>query len=174
MKKLLILLTFLISTLYAEHTILVSGMSQHGNTHDRYGEKFNDVHYGLGYQYSDYKPHDKVFCTSTIIAMNDSYDNTMYSAVYAVNYMLKDTNNTRISVGMDFGLVYKQLKYYNADTDTYSFSYGVIPVIFIPTVTVEIHKVSLNFTYVPEITHTTSTKHLKVEEVLYVNIGYRF
>lgn len=165
MKTLILIL--LTSTLFAGHTLLISGLSKHGEKQDRFGEAFNSVHYGLGYKYSTNEVEQDTYDTITVMAFKDSYKNNMYTLTYGVHYKLSE-GEIKSSIGLEGGIAYKNVK--TEKNYNISFNYEPIPVFFIPSFTIEVDRLSLNFIYVPHFENDGAV----VDEVLYMNVGISF
>lgn len=163
MKKIL-LIVCLSLTLIADNTLLLSGFSKHGKTKDRFGEKFKSVHLGLGYRYNE-EEH-----SFTMMAMKDSYANMMYTATYGYNYNLVKVDDFSLRVGAEFGITAKKIKWINLDTREVKFIYGILPIAFIPTASIDYKVYSINVLYVPRIKYKNSV----VNEVTYLNFGIKF
>lgn len=170
MKLLLSILLLTISLLADSDSILLSGISKHTNATDKDGVRLNEKHYGIGYQYSSYTK-DSLFYTITHLAMEDSYGHLMVSSTLGANYMLLDERGLRISLGSEFGLVSKKIKISDIETKEFvRFDRQILPVLFIPKLSFDNKRFLIHITYVPKVTSGTKT----IDEVIYMNIGYRF
>jgi len=161
--KLLFLFLFVINTLHADR-LLLSIASKHNNDKDMYGEEFNEVNLGIGYEFDIIDDEDYLLMLD-VLALKDSYSNPMYSVTVGVDH--KATSWFRF--GFDFGIASRKTKYVYFNKPVY-FEREVIPIIFIPTATINYKKLSLSVLHIPQMDY----KGKRVEGVTLTILGYSF
>ena len=142
--RMIIIMMLLALGLQADR-IVVPLVSKHNSSTDYDGTKFNEFNYGIGYEKTLYDG-DNVGIRGNIMALNDSYKNPMYSATVGLDYIATDW----LRVGMDFGFASKEIPYYMDGVP--NFRREVLPILFIPTVTLKHNRWSISATHIPTIT----------------------
>ncbi len=163
MKTLLILLMVL--SLQADK-ILLSGVSFHGEDKNLDGKEVNSLNYGIGYQ-KEYS-YDNFNTTLTFLTLKDSFNNPMVSATYGIRKGI-DFKGFDISLGAEFGVAHKKVLYETVypQTKTYEYVYTLIPIAFVPTVSIKKETFSVEVLYIPELNYND----LHVMSVALIMIG---
>jgi len=161
--KLFIAMCLLMSNLLADR-LLIPLISKHNTKEDLYGEKFNEVNLGIGYEFDIVEGEDYLI-RFDVLALNDSYSNPMYSATIGIDYKI----TSWFRLGVDFGVVSRSIKHAYHDEPVY-FKREVLPVVFIPTVTTEYKEFSLSILHIPQIDY----EDRRVDGVTLLMLGYSF
>ena len=146
MTKLLVL-PILLSSLYGNYqTILFHGHANHLESHNEQGTKFNEMNYGIGYQYT-FREEENHFFSLGGNFIKDSYNNPMPFLTGAYNYSLLNNNYGELTVNATaiVGLRY---------TEDRGSSYGIFGVV--PGMTYKYDKFSINYNFSPTVDASAS------------------
>ena len=128
--------------------ILLSGISFHGEDKNLDGKSVNSLNYGIGYQ-KEYK-YNGYRTTLTSLLLKDSFNNPMLS----VTYGLRKDLGYNVSIGAEFGLAYKRILYQSYipfNQVVYDYKYTLLPIAFVPTISIDRDSYSVDILYLPEI-----------------------
>ena len=166
MKKLILILALML-TLQADK-ILLSGISFHAEKYNLDGKEVNSLNYGIGYQ-KEYN-YDGFNTTATSLILKDSFSNPMVSVTYGIRKGV-DYKGYNVSLGAEFGIAYKKILYGKIGQleTTSHYKYTLLPIAFVPTLSIMKNGVSIDILHLPEINHEL----IHVMSVTLVMIGIK-
>jgi len=166
MKYLMILiLPYLL--LATEQRVLLSAVTVHEHTYDRFGTKYNAFNYGVGYEYNYFEEYNTLYFATNVLLFNDSFENPQL-AVGMGHYYRFDTGVIDTAVGLTGFFGIKKI-YTDEDTSRDGGKFGLTGGVG-PAVNFYYEDVSVNFVYVPGFKY----KELDTTGFLYMYFGYRF
>ena len=162
MRKLLVL-PLLLTALNADYqTMLFHGHANHLEAHNENGTKFNEMNYGIGYQYA-FRNESNHFYTVSGNFITDSYSNPFPFLTAAYNYSLLDGNYGQLSANATAILGLR----YSEDRESSKGVFGVVP-----GFTYKYDKYSVNYNFSPTV--DTSTTNGRTTGFHYISLGYEF
>lgn len=166
--KTIILIILLLSTLNADK-IIISGLSYHGESKNIDGTRVNPYNYGIGYRRT--YQYDGFSTSATVLVLNDSFNHVMVSATYGIQYNM-EYREFDIDLGMEFGVAYKKIlhQYYVWFEQRMEYEYRFMPVAFLPTISVQKDRWSLEMIHVPELDYDS----IHVIGATLFLVGYEF
>ncbi len=168
MKQVLFLF-LLVTILNAnEHRLLVSGFTKHEKSHRNNGDTYNEVNYGIGYEFTSFREYDELYFGSNFTALKDSMDEWQYTISASPNIRFKLSENSSVSIGVAAFVMVKKDNYKTdvlPEDAAYDLLGGVAPLS-----SFYYKDFSVNTAYVPSFTHG------KIENVgfLIVYFGWKF
>ena len=150
-----------------EQRILLTGFSIHEHNHDRFGETYNEVNYGGGYEYNYFTEYNKIYFGMNALIFNDSYENPQFTFGMGHSYRFT-TEVIDYSIGLSGFVGIKKIytdEDINRDGGKYGITGGVGPVI-----NLYYEKLSVSFIYVPGFKY----KELDTTGFLFTYFGYKF
>ncbi|CAA6818454.1 MAG: Lipid A palmitoyltransferase PagP [uncultured Sulfurovum sp.] len=165
--KYIILLLFPFFVFANEQRILLSGITLHEHDHDRFDVAYNEVNYGLGYEYSFFKAYNELYFATNVLLLKDSFENPQLAIGMGHAYRF-NMEKVDVAIGLS-GFVGVKKIYTDADLNRNGGQYGLNGGVG-PTTTVYYENLSFNFVYVPGIKY----KDLDTTGFLYTYFGYRF
>ena len=165
MKYLLFLLPLFIFA--NEQRILLTGFTIHEHENDRFGEKYNAVNYGAGYEYNFFTEYNSFYFSSNALIFNDSFENPQLAIGFGHAYRF-DMGVVDLSLGLSGFIGAKKIyddNDLNRDGGAYGLSGGVGP-----TLNLYYKDFSINCVYVPGIKY----KDLDTTGFLFTYFGYKF
>lgn len=147
--------------------LLISGLSYHSVSHGKDGRKINPYNYGIGYRWID--NYDWYTVSVTGLIAKDSFDHTMTSLTYGLNYVTT-YRDIGISIGLESGGIYKKILK-RSQTDgiwtPYKYRYKILPIVYtVPTLSITKKDWTLHIVHVPKIdngvTYVTSSTLLLI------------
>ena len=166
MNKLLFLLLHFL--LFAdEQRLLLSGFSIHEHKYDRFGETYNVLNYGLGYEYNFYQQERELYFGMNALVLNDSFHNPQFSLGLG-HYMRFDMGALQSAVGLSGFIGWKKI-YDDNDLDRDGGKYGLTGGIA-PALNFYYKNASVNFMYVPSFHY----KDVDITGFLYTYFSWRF
>jgi len=164
----LIVWVLLSLVVYAEEQrILLTGFTIHEHDNDRFGERYNAINYGAGYEYNYFTEYNKIYFGMNGLIFNDSFENPQFAFGMGHAYRMH-TDFIDISIGIS-GFVGVKKIYTDEDINRDGGSYGVTGG-FGPTINFYYDNFSLNFVYVPGFKY----KELDTTGFLFTYFGYKF
>lgn len=142
MKTILLIAIILVLSLQADK-MFISGISMHGEEQNIDGNPVNSLNYGLGYQ-KEYNNQ-----TITALLLKDSFNNPMASLTYGIRREIFEN----VSIGVEFGAAYKNIIY--KDDYGSNYKYTIVPIAFIPTISIKENSFSIDILYLPEMNKDT-------------------
>lgn len=150
-----------------EERILISGFTKHEHDHDRFNERYNEVNYGIGYEYSFFNDYNEIYFVTNALLLKDSFENPQFALGMGHAYRF-DTGAIDTAIGLS-GFIGVKKTYSDSDKNRdggeYNFVGGAGP-----SATFYYDDLSVNFVYVPGIEY----KDLDTTGFLYTYFGYKF
>ena len=165
MKYLLFLLPLFIFA--NEQRILLTGFTIHEHENDRFGEKYNAVNYGAGYEYNFFTEYNSFYFSSNALIFNDSFENPQLAIGFGHAYRF-DLGVVDLSLGLS-GFIGAKKIYDDSDLNRDGGSYGLSGGVG-PTLNLFYKDFSINCVYVPGIKY----KDLDTTGFLFTYFGYKF
>ncbi len=165
--KYLIILLSPILLFSNEHRILLSGFTIHEHSHDRFDEEYNSINYGIGYEYNFFNDYNKVYFSTNILAINDSFANPQLISGFG-HYYRFDTGIIDTAIGIS-GFVGVKKIYTDEDLDRDGGEYGIMGGAG-PVAVLYYQEFSVNFIYVPGIAYA----ELETTGFLYTYFSFKF
>ncbi|RLA71579.1 MAG: hypothetical protein DRG24_05170 [Epsilonproteobacteria bacterium] len=164
--KYLILLIIPLFLFADEQRVLISGISIHEKTNDRFGEKYNAFNYGAGYEYNFFDNFNEVYFGGNILVLNDSFENPQFT-VGMGHYIRFDTGAVDTAIGLSGFVGWKKIYDdgdLSRDDGAYGFTGGIAP-----AVTFYYDRLSVNLMYVPSIHY----KNIDITGFLFAYFSFR-
>ncbi|MCF6242335.1 MAG: hypothetical protein L3J74_13425 [Bacteroidales bacterium] len=150
-----------------EQRMLLSGFTMHEHTYDRFGEKYNAVNYGVGYEYTFFEKYSDIYFATNVLLLNDSFENPQVT-IGLGHYYRFDTGLVDTAIGLTGFFGIKKI-YTDDDKGRGAGKYGLTGG-FGPAVNFYYEDVSVNFVYVPGFKY----KEIDTTGFLYLYFGYKF
>ncbi len=150
-----------------EQRILLSGITIHEHTNDRFGEEYNAFNYGAGYEYTFFEAYNEFYFASNVMVFNDSFENPQLAVGFGHSYRF-DTGIVDTAIGLSGFVGIKKIyndEDFSRDDGEYGFMGG-----FGPTLNLYYDDLSVNFVYVPGFKY----KDLDTTGFLFTYFGYSF
>ena len=151
MKKHIIAVSLLVSSLAADSYLMLSGLAYHNKSENSLERKYDVFIEGAGYQYR----HNcfNLECSYTALLINDSNSNFQPIASFGLSYNVA----YNVNIGMEVGATSRVRPL--SDTRAY---YPLV----LPKIELDFDWLMVNVTYIPELEYSP--------EVVYANVGLRF
>ena len=150
-----------------EQRILLSGVTIHEHTYDRFAEKYNAFNYGVGYEYTFFEKYKDIYFSTNVLLLNDSFEN-IQGSIGLGHYYRFDTGVIDTAVGLTGFFGIKKI-YTDDDKSREGGKYGLTGG-FGPAVNFYYEDLSVNFVYVPGFKY----KEIDTTGFLYLYFGYKF
>jgi len=147
----LLIIFFLILELVSsnEHRLLLTGFTKHETPKRPNGQTWNEFNYGGGYEYSTFKEYGKLYYSSNVTILEDSFNYKQYTLSSAPSVRYKLSENFTGSIGLAF-FVMRKKETYLKHTVGDPIDYGIIPGAA-PIAILSYKKFTMNLAYVPSI-----------------------
>ena len=111
-----------------------------------------------------------VVAKDTSLILKDSFSNPMVSVTYGIRKGV-DYKGYNVSLGAEFGIAYKKILYGKIGQleTTSHYKYTLLPIAFVPTLSIMKNGVSIDILHLPEINHEL----IHVMSVTLVMIGIK-
>ena len=149
MRSVFIFLMLLLISHANEHRLLLTGFTKHETTNQPNGKAWNEENYGGGYEYTTFTDYNKLYYSSNVTILEDSFNYKQYTLSSAPTIRYKLSENTSASIGLAFFLMAKRetyLKNYSSNKPDYGIIPGAAPVAIFTY-----KKMTINFAYVPTV-----------------------
>lgn len=150
-----------------EQRILLTGVTIHEHSHDRFDEKYNAFNYGAGYEYNFFEAYNELYFASNVLVLNDSFENPQLSIGFGHRYRF-DLGLIDLALGITGFVGWKKI-YTNEDTDRSEGDYGITGGVG-PSAGLFYDKFSINFIYVPPFAY----EDIKTTGFLLTYFSYKF
>lgn len=150
-----------------EQRILVTGFTIHEHDNDRFGEEYNALNYGAGYEYNFFTEYNELYFAMNALIFNDSFENPQFAFGLGHAYRF-NTEIIDISVGLS-GFVGIKKIYTDEDINRDGGGYGLTGGLG-PTMNLYYKDFSIHFVYVPGFKY----KDLDTTGFLFTYFGYKF
>ena len=149
LRSLFILLLLTSISYGSEARLLLTGLSWHETSRDQFGERYNALNGGIGYEYNRFDAYNAWYFTGNVMLFNDSFRNPQLTVGFG-HAMRFEGSVADIAVGLAGFVGVKKL--YEADdrvgtTGEYGLMGGLAP-----AVSLYLGALSLNLIYVPSLT----------------------
>ncbi len=150
-----------------EQRFLLSGLTIHENTNDRFNEKYNAFNYGVGYEYNFFEKYDEIYFSSNILILNDSFENPQLTIGFGHSYRF-DLGTMDTAIGLSGFVGYKKIYTdddLSRDDGEYKITGGIGPSLILYK-----DKYSINFIYVPSVKY----KEVDITGFLFTYFSFKF